>query len=117
MAHRAYLSLLLALVVSFAALFSLRGADSARADSTAQSGVHAHSVDSRGLTNSPPNGSDLAAVFRQWNDNDDPDDILQAESISIAFPLLTAGFGRRVGHAIARASLVSAAFPRGPPAL
>ena len=35
----------------------------------------------------------------------------------IALPLLTSGFGRRVGHAVARASLVSAAFPRGPPAL
>jgi hypothetical protein len=45
--------------------------------------VHAHSVDSRGLTNSPPNGSDLAAVFRQWNDNDDPDDILQAEASAL----------------------------------
>jgi hypothetical protein len=117
MAHRACLSLLLALVVSFAALFSLREADSARADSISQNAVHAHSVDSRGLANGPANGGDLAAVFGQWNDNDDPDDILQAESINIAFPLLTSGFGRRVGHAVNRASLVSAAFPRGPPAL
>jgi hypothetical protein len=116
MAHRAYLSLLLALVVSFAALFSLRGADSARADSTAQSGVHAHSVDSRGLTNSPPNGSDLAAVFRQWNDNDDPDDILQASVTSIPSLPLISGVGRRVGHAVVRQHLVSSAFPRGPPA-
>jgi hypothetical protein len=115
MAQRACLSLLLALVVSFAALISLRGADSARADSIAQNAVHAHSVDV--LANSPPNGGDLAAVFGQWNDNDDPDDILHAESISIAFPLLTSGFGRRVGHAVARERLVSAAFPRGPPAL
>jgi hypothetical protein len=117
MAHRACLSLLLALAVSFAAPFSLRGADGARADLISQNAVHAHGVDSRWLASSPPNGGDLAAVFRQWNDNDDPDDILQAESISTALPLLTAGFGRRVGHAIARASLVSAAFPRGPPAL
>ena len=115
MAHRAYLSLLLALVVSFAALFSLREADSALADSIAQNAVHAHSVDM--LANSPPNGGNLAAVFGQWNDDDDPDDILQAERISIAFPPLTSGFGRRAGHAVARASLVSAAFPRGPPAL
>ena len=123
MAHCAHLRLLLALVVSFAALFSLQGANSARADS-AQSVAHTrnatqcigHGVDSRVLTNSPLDGGNLAAAFGQWND-DDPDDILQAESISIAFPLLTSGFGRRVGHAVARASLVSAAFPRGPPAL
>jgi hypothetical protein len=117
MAHRAYLSLLLGLVVSFAALFSLRGADSARADSIAQNAAHDHGVDSRVLSNNPPNGGDLAAVFGQWNDNNDPDDILQAESISIALPLLTSGFGRRVGHAVVRERLVSAAFPRGPPAL
>ena len=114
MAHRARLSLLLALVVSFAALISLRETDSARADSIARNAFHAHSVD---LANGPPNGGDLAAAFGQWNDNDDPDDILQAESISIAFPPLTSGFGRRVGHAVARKRLVSAAFPRGPPAL
>ena len=124
MAHCAHLRLLLALVVSFAALFSLQGANSARADS-AQDAAQAqnaaqclgHGVDSRVLTNSPLDGGNLAAVFGQWNDDDDPDDILQAESISIAFPLLTPGFGRRVGHAVARASLVAAAFPRGPPAL
>jgi hypothetical protein len=117
MAHRAYLSLLLALVVSFAALFSLRGADSGHADSIAENAVHAQSIDSRALSNSPPNGDDLAAIFGQWNDNNDPDDILQAESISIAFTPLTSGFGRRVGHAVVRERLVSAAFPRGPPAL
>jgi hypothetical protein len=117
MAHRACLSLLLALAVSFAALFSLRGADSARADSISQNAEHAHGVDSRWLASSPPNGGDLAAVFRQWNDNDDPDDILQAEGISIAFPLLTSGFGRRVGHAVACERLVASAFPRGPPVL
>jgi hypothetical protein len=117
MAHRACLSLLLALVVSFAALFSLREADSARADWIAKNAVQPHGVDSLVLANSPPNGGDLTAVFGQWNDKDDPDDILQAESISIAFPLLTSGFGRRVGHAVVRASLVSSAFPRGPPAL
>jgi hypothetical protein len=116
MAHRACLSLLLALIVSYAALISLRGADSVRADSIAQNAVHAHGVDSRMLANSPPNGGDAAAVVGQWTD-DDPDDILHAESISIAFPLLTSGFGRRVGHAVARERLVSAAFPRGPPAL
>jgi hypothetical protein len=116
MAHRAYLRLLLALVVSFAALFSLRGADSARADSIAQSAVHAFNVDSRMLANSPPKSGDLTAIVGQWTD-DDPDDILHAESISIAFPLLTPGFGRRVGHAVARERLVSAAFPRGPPSL
>jgi hypothetical protein len=123
MAHCAHLRLLLALVVSFAALFSLQGANSARADS-AQNAAHAqttqcigHGVDSRVLTNGPLDGANLAAVFGQWNDNDDPDDILQAEGVSTALPPLTSGFGRRVGHAVARASLVSAAFPRGPPAL
>ena len=116
MARRAHLCLLLALVVSFAALMSLRGADSARADSIAQNAVHAQSVDSRVLVNPPLNGGNLAAAVGQWND-DDPDDILQTESVSIALPLLTSGFGRRVGEAVARASLVSAAFPRGPPVL
>jgi hypothetical protein len=115
MAHRACLSLLLALVVSFAALISLRGADSARANSIAQNAAHAHSVGM--LANGPDKGGDLAAAFGQWNDNDDPDDIMQAESVSIALPLLTSGFGRRVSHAVARECLVSAAFPRGPPAL
>lgn len=113
MAHRA--CLLLALVVSFAALISLRGTDDARVDSNVHNIVRAHSVDM--LANGPANGGDLAAAFGQWNDNDDPDDLLQAESISIAFPLLTSGFGRRVSHAVARERLVSAAFPRGPPAL
>jgi hypothetical protein len=117
MARRAHLSLLLALVVSFAALISLRGADSARAASITQNAVQAQSVDSRVLANAPLNGNNLAAAFGQWNDDDDPDDILQAESVSIALPLLTSGFGRRVGQAVARANLVSAAFPRGPPIL
>ena len=67
------------------------------------------------LVNGPPNGGILAAVFGQWNDDDNPDDILQAEGVNIALPPLTSGFGRRVGHAVARESLVSAAFPRGPP--
>src|SRR5215470_19608605 len=111
MAPRAHLSLLLALVLSVAALFSLRGADGARADSIAQKTVHAQGADSRMLANGPLNGGNIAAAFGKWNDNDDPDDILQAESISIAFPPLTSGFGRRVGHAVVRASLVSAAFP------
>jgi hypothetical protein len=117
MARRAHLSLLLALVVSFAALISLHGADSARGDSIARKAVQAQSVDSRVLVNTPLNGSKLAAAFGRWNDDHDPDDILQAESVSIALPLLTSGFGRRVGQAVARASLVSAAFPRGPPVL
>jgi len=117
MARRAHLSLWLALVVSFAALISLRGADSAREDSIAQNAVHAQSVDSRVLVNTPLNRDNLAAAFGRWNADDNPDDILQAESVSIALPLLTSGFGRRVGQAVARASLVSAAFPRGPPVL
>lgn len=132
MAHRAHLRLLLALVLWFAALFLLHGAENARAEliarnaaSIARIAAHAqnapqyigHGVDSRMLANSPPTGDDLAAVFGQWNDNDDPDDILQAEGVSIPLPPLTSGFGRRVGHAVARANLVSAAFPRGPPAL
>jgi len=117
MAHRAYLKLLLALVVSFAALFSLHGTGNARASSNAQNAVHVPGVDSRMLANGPLNGGNLAAAFGQWNDKDDPDDMLQADSVSVALPLLTSGFGRRVGHAVVRASLVSAAFPRGPPTL
>jgi hypothetical protein len=117
MARRAHLSLLLALVVSFAALISLHGADSARAASITQNAAHAQSVDCRVLANAPLNPDNLAAAFGQWNDDDDPDDILQAESVNIALPMLTSGFGRRAGQAVARASLVSAAFPRGPPIL
>jgi hypothetical protein len=132
MAHRAHLRLLLALVLLFAALFLLRGAENARADWIAQDATSTarnatdvqnspqyigHGVDSRALANGPLHGGNLAAVFGQWNDNDDPDDILQAEGVSIALPPLTSGFGRRVGYAVARASLVSAAFPRGPPVL
>jgi hypothetical protein len=132
MAHRAHLRLLLTLVVSFAALFALYGAKSARADSivrnaasVARNATHAlhapqcraHGIDSRVLVNGPPGGANLAATLGQWTDDDDPDDILQAESVSIALPPLTSGFGRRVGHAIARECLVSAAFPRGPPSL
>lgn len=132
MAQCAHLRLLLALVFSFAALFALDRAESARADSivpnatsVACNATHAsnaaqcsaHGIDSRMLENIPRNDGNLAAVVGQWNDNNDPDDILQAESISIAFPVLTSGFGRRVGHAVARERLVSAAFPRGPPRL
>ncbi|MFL5071976.1 MAG: hypothetical protein ACJ8D9_20545 [Xanthobacteraceae bacterium] len=131
MAYRAHLRLLLALVLLFAAQFLLRGTEVARADLIApnatliaQNAAHAPSapqdtrdgVDSRMLANGPPSGGNLAAVFRQWND-DDPDDILQAQGVSISLPPLTSGFGRRVGYAVARESLVSAAFPRGPPAL
>jgi hypothetical protein len=117
MAHRAHLRLLLALVLSFAALFLLRGVDSTRAVSIAQNAVHAHGVDSRMLANGPFNGGNLVAAFGQWNDDDDPDDIVQAEGVSIALPPLTSGFGRRAGHAVVRERIVSAAFPRGPPAL
>jgi hypothetical protein len=131
MAHRTHLRLLLALVLLFAAQFLLRGAEAAHADlarnaaSIARNLAHAqnipqyigHGIDSRMLANGPPYGGKLAAVFGQWNDNDDPDDILQADGVSISLPPLTSGFGRRVGHAVARASLVAAAFPRGPPAL
>ena len=117
MAHCAHLRLLLAVALSFAALFSLRGADSARTDLIAQNAVHARGAHFHVLANAPLNDGNLDAGFGQWNDDDDPDDILQAESTSIALPPLTSGFGRRVGHAVARASLVSAAFPRGPPAL
>jgi len=78
---------------------------------------HGQGVDSRIFANSLPYGGKRATVFGQWNDNDDPDDILQAEGVSIALPPLTSGFGRRVGHAVACESIVSSAFPRGPPAL
>jgi hypothetical protein len=115
MAHRAHPRLLLALVLSFAALFLLHGPDSTRADSIAGNAVHAPGVASQMLANGPLNGGNLAAGFGRWNDDDDPDDILQAEGVSIAPPLLTFGFGRRVSHAVAREGIVTAAFPRGPP--
>src|SRR3954469_23459831 len=132
MAHRALVRLLLALVLLCAAEFLLRGAEAARADliarnaaSIARNSAQAQNipqyagqgVDSRILANALPYGGKRVTVFGQWNDNDDPDDILQAEGVSIALPPLTSGFGRRVGHAVARESIVSSAFPRGPPAL
>jgi|tagenome__1003787_1003787.scaffolds.fasta_scaffold17093114_1 hypothetical protein len=131
MAHRAHLRLLLALVLLCAAQFLLCGAEAARAEliarnaaSIARDTAHAQNipqdsgqaVDGRILANALPYGGKRATVFGQWNDNDDSDDILRAEGVSIVLPLLTSGFGRRVGHAVARASLVSSAFPRGPPA-
>jgi hypothetical protein len=132
MAHRAHLRLLLALVLLCAAQFLLRGAETAQADlmarhaaSIARNAAQAQStpqyirqsVDSRIFANSLPYGGKRATAFGQWNDNDDPDDMLQAEGVSIALPPLISGFGRRVGHAVARESIVSSAFPRGPPAL
>jgi len=134
MARRAHLRLLVTLVLSLAALFLLRGADDARANSIArkatpasisQNAAHTknavrcigHGLDSRILANGPLDGDNLAAILGPWSDNDDPDDFLQASGVSVAPPSLTSGFGRRVGNAVARDSLVSAAFPRGPPAL
>ena len=132
MAHRAHVRLLLALVLLCAAQFLLRGAEAARADLIARNAASiardtaraqnipqyiGQGVDSRILANALPYGGKRATGFGQWNDNDDSDDILQTEGVSIALPPLTSGFGRRVGRAVARASLVSAAFPRGPPVL
>jgi hypothetical protein len=132
MTHRAHLQLFLALVLLCAAQFLLRGVETARADlttrnatSTPQNTAHAqnapqyvgHGLDSGALASSLPYGGKRAAASGQWNDDDNPDDILQAEGVSISLPSLTSGFGRRVGHAVAQESLVSAAFPRGPPAL
>jgi hypothetical protein len=132
MAHRAYLRLLLALVLLCATQFLLRGAETARADliarntaSIAPNQAHAQNippyigqgVDGRILADSLPYGGKRATVYGQGNDNDDPDDVLHSEGVSIALPPLISGFGRRVGHAVARESIVSSAFPRGPPVL
>ena len=118
MARRAFVWLtFLALVLAFGAAVPSPAPDNDSATSLAQEieqSINGHAVV---LANGPLDGGNAAAATSQWNDNDDPDDILQAESISIAFPPLTSGFGRRVGHAVVRASLVAAAFPRGPPIL
>jgi hypothetical protein len=119
MARRAFawlLPALLTLILAFGAALSWRGLESASASPIA------HEIEQRGddhaavLANGPLQGSDAAAFIGQWNNDDDPDDILQAGVASIPSPALKFGVGRRVGHAVARQHLVSSAFPRGPPA-
>lgn len=119
MARRAFVWLLpalLTLVLAFGAALSWRGLDSASASPIA------HEIEQRGdghaavLANGPLDRGNAAAFLSQWNDDDDPDDILRARIASISSPLLKSGVGRRVGHAVVRQHLVSSAFPRGPPA-
>ena len=118
MARRAYVWLLptfLALVLAFGAALSWRGSASAAASAFAH--VIEHQVDGGSvLANDPLDGGNVAAGAGQWNDNDDPDDILQTSVASISAPPLISGVGRRVGHAVVRQHLISSAFPRGPPA-
>jgi hypothetical protein len=117
MARRAFVWLLptfLALVLAFGAASAWPGPDKAGATSLAQD--IEQPVNDHVLTNGPLDGGNAAASAGQWNDNDDPDDILQASVAGISPPALISGVGRRVGHAVARQHLVSSAFPRGPPA-
>ena len=117
MARRAFVWLtFLALVLAFGAAPAWPGPDKAGATSLAQEieqSVNGHDV---ALANGPLDGGNAAAAAGQWNDNDDPDDILQASVAGISPPALISGVGRRVGHAVVRQHLVSSAFPRGPPA-
>jgi hypothetical protein len=112
MARRAFAWLLPALVLVFGAALSWRGLDNAGTASIAQQAHRYAAV----LANAPLDGGNAAAFVGQWNDNDDPDDILQASVASIPSLPLISGVGRRVGHAVVRQHLVSSAFPRGPPA-
>ena len=118
MARRAFVWLLptfLALVLAFGAALSWRGSASAAASAFAH--VIEQQVDGDiVLANDPFDGGSAVAGAGQWNDNDDPDDILQTSVASISPPLLISGVGRRVGDAVVRQHLVSSAFPRGPPA-
>ena len=119
MARRAFVWLLptfLALVLAFGAALSWRGPESAATNAIAhdiEQQVDGHGVV---LANNPIEGGSAAASAGQWNDDDDPDDILQASVAGISPPALISGVGRRVGHAVVRQHLVSSAFPRGPPA-
>jgi len=115
MARRAFVWLLpalLTLILAFGAAVSWRGPDSPIAHEIGQR-VYGHAAV---LANAPLDGGNAAPLINQWNDNDDPDDILQASVASIPVPALISGVGRRIGSAVARQHLVSSAFPRGPPA-
>src|SRR5262245_6330740 len=112
MARRAFAWLLPALILAFGVLVSWRGPDSAGAASIERQAARHPPV----LAIAPLDFGNPPASVGQWNDNDDPDDILQASVASIPSPALKSGVGRRVGHAVARQHLVSSAFPRGPPA-
>jgi len=117
MARRAFVWLtFLALVLAFGAAVPSPAPDNDSATSLAQEieqSINGHAVV---LANGPLDGGNAAAAAGQWNDNDDPDDILQASVAGISPPALISGVGRRVGHAVVRQHLVSSAFPRGPPA-
>jgi hypothetical protein len=117
MARRAFawlLPALLTLILAFAAPSSWRGPESAT--SIAQDIEQRASGPAAVLAHAPLDGGNAAAFINQWNDDDDPDDILPASVTSIPVPALISGVGRRVGSAVARQHLVSSAFPRGPPA-
>jgi hypothetical protein len=119
MARRAFIWLLptlLAVVLAYAAPLSWRGPATAAASAIAhdiEQQVDGHGVV---LANDPFDGGNAAASAGQWNDDDDPDDILPTSVAGISPPPLISGVGRRGGHAVLRQHLVSSAFPRGPPA-
>ena len=115
MARRAFawlLPALFTLILAFGAALSWRGLDNAGTASVALQADRHAAV----LANVPLDGSNAAAFVGQWNDDDDPNDLLQAGVASILSPARKSGVGRRVGNAVARQHLVSSAFPRGPPA-
>jgi len=119
MARRAFAWLspaLLTLILAFGAALSWRGLDNASASPIAHEVEQRINDHAAVLANGLFDGGDVPAFVSQWNDDDDPDDILQAGVTSILSPALTSGVGRRVGNAVARQHLVSSAFPRGPPA-
>ena len=119
MARRAFawlLPALLTLILAFAATSSWRGPESAGATSIAQDIEQRASGHAVMLANGPLDRGNAAAFISQWNDDDDPDDILPASVTSIPSLPLISGVGRRVRSAVARQHLVSSAFPRGPPA-
>jgi len=119
MARRAFawlLPALLTLILAFGAALSWRGLDSTNASPIADEIEQWGDGHTAVLANGPFDRGNAAAFVGQWNDNDDPDDILQASVASIPSPPLISGVGRRVGHAVVRQHLVSSAFPRGPPA-
>jgi len=119
MARRAFVWLLptfLVVALAVAAPLTWRGPATAAASAIApniEQQVDRHGVV---LANNPFDGGNAVASAGQWNDDDDPDDILQTSVAGISPPPLIAGVGRRVGHAVLRQHLVSSAFPRGPPA-
>jgi hypothetical protein len=99
-----------ALVIALAAAIPGLGAAFARTPTVQQS------VDCKAPTlhAAPLRDRDIVTTLGQWGD-DEPDDILAADDVSIPTPVARFHYGRRTGNAVRRQRLLCAAYPRGPP--